>query len=185
MSSMISVEEALKRVLASAETPLGEERAALEAAYGRVLSRDLAALRTQPPFPNSAMDGYALRAADVAVVPATLNVIGESAAGRAFGGLLGPRQAVRIFTGAPMPEGADAIVIQENVKRDGDRIEVAAAVSAGDHLRPKGLDFKDGEALIPAGRRLSPRDVALAAAVYTALRMAGLARSDAPTAVAR
>ena len=91
-------------------------------------------------------------------------MIGESAAGRAFGGLLGPRQAVRICTGAPMPEGADAIVIQENVKRDGDRIEVAAAVSAGDHLRPKGLDFKDGEALIPAGRRLSPRDVALAAA---------------------
>jgi molybdopterin molybdotransferase len=164
MSGMITVEEALARVLASAESPLGEERAALDAACGRVLARGLAALRTQPPFPNSAMDGYALRAADAAALPATLTVIGESAAGRAFGGAVGPGQAVRIFTGAPMPEGADAIVIQESARRDGDRIEVMDAVSAGDNLRPAGLDFGDGEALIPAGRRLSPRDVALAAA---------------------
>src|SRR5208282_2100583 len=107
MSGMITVEEALKRVLASAETPLGEERAPLDAAYGRVLARDLVALRTQPPFPNSAMDGYALRAADASALPATLTVIGESAAGRAFSGAVGPGQAARIFTGAPMPEGAD------------------------------------------------------------------------------
>ena len=164
MSGMISVEEALERVLASAEAPLEEERVALAAAHGRVLARNLAALRTQPPFANSAMDGYALRAADASGPPSTLTVIGESAAGRAFGGVLGQGQAVRIFTGAPMPEGADAIVVQEDVRRDGDRIELSAAVPVGDNLRPAGLDFRAGEALIPAGRRLSPRDVALAAA---------------------
>ncbi len=164
MSGMISVEEALARVLASAETPLGEEPVGLAAAHNRVLARDLVGLRTQPPFPNSAMDGYALRAADASDLPATLTVIGESAAGRAFGGIVGPGQATRIFTGAPMPEGADAIVIQEDVLREGDRIHLKAAVSAGDNLRPAGLDFSEGELLIPAGRRLSPRDVALAAA---------------------
>jgi molybdopterin molybdotransferase len=164
MSGMITVEEALARVLASAATPLGEERVALEAAHGRVLARDLAALRTQPPFANSAMDGYALRAADAAQPTATLTVIGESAAGRAFGGGVGKGQAIRIFTGAPMPEGADAIVIQEDVRREGERIAIAAPVAPGDNLRVAGLDFRDGEALIPAGRRLTPRDVALAAA---------------------
>ncbi len=164
MSGLISVGEALERVLASVETPLGEERVMLDAAHGRVLARDLAALRTQPPFPNSAMDGYAVRAADTASVPATLAVIGESAAGRAFDGVVGPGEATRIFTGAPMPEGADAIVVQEDVRRDGDRIVVSAVAPVGDNLRPAGLDFCDGEALIPAGRRLTPRDVALAAA---------------------
>jgi molybdopterin molybdotransferase len=164
MSGMITVAEALKRVLASADTPLGEERVALDAAHGRVLARDVVALRTQPPFANSAMDGYALRAADASAFPAKLTVIGESAAGRAFGGVVGPGQATRIFTGAPMPEGADAIVVQEDVRREGDRIELAAAASMGDNLRPVGLDFSEGEALIRAGRRLSPRDMALAAA---------------------
>ncbi len=164
MSAMITVEEALKRVLASAEAPLDEEKVALEAAYGRVLARDLKALRTQPPFANSAMDGYAVRAADTANAPATLTVIGESAAGRAFGGALGPGEAVRIFTGAPMPEGADAIVIQEDVRREGERITLSGAVRAGDNLREAGMDFRAGEALIAAGRRLTPRDVALAAA---------------------
>ncbi len=164
MTGMMTVAEALERVLASAERPLEEERVALAGAHGRVLARDLVALRTQPPFPNSAMDGYALRAADASAPPSTLTVIGESAAGRAFGGAVGPRQAARIFTGAPMPDGADAIVVQEDVRRDGDRIEVAAAVPVGDNLRPAGLDFRAGEALVAAGRRLSPRDVALAAA---------------------
>ena len=163
-SPMITVGEALRRVLASAETPLGEEKVALEMAYGRVLARDLKALRTQPPFPNSAMDGYALRAADTASPPATLTVIGESAAGRAFAGALGPGEAARIFTGAPMPDGADAIVIQEDVEREGERIRLSAATPAGDNLRPAGMDFQAGEPLLPAGRRLTPRDVALAAA---------------------
>ena len=164
MNGMITVEEALARVLASAATPLDEEPVALEAAHGRVLARDLAALRTQPPFANSAMDGYALRAADAAQPTATLTVIGESAAGRAFGGVVGKGQAIRIFTGAPMPDGADAIIIQEDVRREGERIAIAAPVAPGDNLRVAGLDFRDGEALIPAGRRLTPRDVALAAA---------------------
>jgi molybdopterin molybdotransferase len=98
MSPMITVEEALKRVLASAEAPLDEENIALEAAYGRVLAHDLKALRTQPPFPNSAMDGYALRSADTAAAPVTLTLVGESAAGRAFEGV-GARQCPR----APTP----------------------------------------------------------------------------------
>jgi molybdopterin molybdotransferase len=161
---MISVEEALAHVLASAEAPLDEEKVALKSAYGRVLARDLKALRTQPPFSNSAMDGYALRAADTALSPTTLKVIGESAAGRAFPGAVGPGEAVRIFTGAPMPDGADAIVIQEDVRREGERIQLSAAALAGDNLRQAGMDFLSGEALIAAGRRLTPRDVALAAA---------------------
>ena len=132
MSAMISVEEALKRVLASAEAPLGEEKVALQAAYGRVLAYDLKALRTQPPFPNSAMDGYALRAGDAASAPATLTLVGESAAGRAFEGAVGSGEAVRIFTGAPMPEGGDAIVIQEDVRREGERITLTGAVRAGE-----------------------------------------------------
>jgi molybdopterin molybdotransferase len=161
---MITVEEALKRVLASAETPLDEEKVALAAAYGRVLARDLEVLRTQPPFMNSAMDGYAVRAADTANVSAEMTVIGESAAGRAFGGAVRPGEAVRIFTGAPMPEGADAIVIQEDVKREGERIRLSGTVHAGDNVREAGMDFRAGEALMAAGRRLTPRDVALAAA---------------------
>jgi molybdopterin molybdotransferase len=185
VSPMITVEEALARVLASAEAPLEEEKVALEAAYGRVLARDLDALRTQPPFPNSAMDGYAVRAADTASAPATLTVVGESAAGHAFQGALGLGEAVRIFTGAPMPDGADAIVIQEDVRREGERIRLSAAALAGDNLRPAGMDFHEGEALIAAGRRLTPRDVALAAAAnHTALavrrrvRVAILATGD-------
>jgi len=164
MNGMITVEEALSRVLASAAPPLGEEQVALEAAHGRTLSRDLAALRTQPPFANSAMDGYAVRAADTSKAPATLIVVGESAAGRAFSGIVGPGEAARIFTGAPVPDGADAIIVQENVRRDGNRIVLDSALPVGDNLRPAGLDFSIGEVLIPAGRRLTPRDVALAAA---------------------
>ncbi len=165
MNAMITVEEALARVLASAEAPLDEEKVAIAASYGRVLAHNLMALRTQPPFPNSAMDGYALRAADTAAAPLALTVIGESSAGRAFKGALGPGEAVRIFTGAPMPEGADAIVIQEDVQRDGERrIRLSAAAREGENLRAAGMDFHAGEALIAAGHRLSPRDVALAAA---------------------
>ena len=164
MNGMISVEEALARVLVSAAPPLDEERVALQAGFGRVLARDLVALRTQPPFPNSAMDGYAVRAADCASVPATLRVIGESSAGHAFDGVVGPGEASRIFTGAPMPRGTDAIVVQEDVRRENDLIILSAAAAHGDNLRPAGLDFFEGEALLQAGCRLTPRDVALAAA---------------------
>src|ERR1700722_11440168 len=111
--ALISVAEALSRVLAAADEPLSEEWVSLAQAFGRTLSRDLVAARTQPPFANSAMDGYALRASDVAEPPASLRLMGESAAGRPFAGAIDAGEAVRIFTGAPMPEGADTIVIQE------------------------------------------------------------------------
>jgi molybdopterin molybdotransferase len=184
MNDMITVEEALARVIASGAPPLEAETVTIESGYGRVLVRDLKALRTQPPFPNSAMDGYALRAADTTSAN-TLTVIGESAAGRAFEGSVGPGEAVRIFTGAPIPAGADSVVIQENVEREGQRIRLSGAAPLGDNLREAGMDFCEGESLIPAGRRLSPRDVALAAAAnHTALvvrrraRVAILATGD-------
>ncbi len=161
---LITVEEALHRVLASAAEPLAEEWVVLAVAAGRTLARDVLALRTQPPFANSAMDGFALRAADAAAPGATLRLVGESAAGRAFAGAVGPGETVRIFTGAPLPEGADAIAVQEETMRDGERVTFQTAVGAGDNVRYAGIDFADGEALLPAGRRLTPRDVALAAA---------------------
>jgi molybdopterin molybdotransferase len=164
VSGLIAVEEALKRVLASVEAPLGEERAPLGGALNRVLARDVVALRTQPPFANSAMDGYALKAADAASAGAVLRVIGESAAGRAFQGMVQSGETVRIFTGAPMPAGADSVAIQEDVTREGDAARLTASVAVGDNIRTQGIDFRDGEVLIPAGRRLRPRDVALAAA---------------------
>ena len=161
---LLSVEEALRRVLASAPAPLGEEWVALSEARGRTLARDVKALRTQPPFANSAMDGYALIAADAGTPGATLELIGESAAGRAFSGRVKSGETVRIFTGAPLPEGADAIAVQEEATRNGDCVTFAATVASGDNVRYVGIDFADGERLLRAGRRLAPRDVALAAA---------------------
>src|SRR5215217_5809932 len=104
--ALIPVAEALARILAGASRPVGTEQVALEDAAGRTLAADVASLRTQPPFTASAMDGYAVRLADTATVPATLDVIGASAAGRGFAGAVEPGQAVRIFTGAPIPAGA-------------------------------------------------------------------------------
>jgi molybdopterin molybdotransferase len=161
---LISVAEALSRVLASAREPLGEETVALRDAAGRTLAREVRALRTQPPFANSAMDGYALRSGDAAQTPARLAVIGDAAAGHAFQGRVGPGEAVRIFTGAPMPEGADAVAIQEQARRGGASVTLTESAATGDNVRPLGFDFVDGEALLSAGRRLTPRDVALAAA---------------------
>ncbi|WP_158814548.1 gephyrin-like molybdotransferase Glp [Methylocapsa sp. S129] len=161
---MISVAEALARVLASAPKPVTEESVSIEAALGRTLASDLHALRTQPPFANSAMDGYALRAADTAPSLARLRVIGESAAGRAFTGAVGAHEAVRIFTGAPMPQGADAVLIQENAAREGDLLVAKTRETSRHNVRDAGIDFVEGELLLPAGRRLSPRDLALAAA---------------------
>jgi len=161
---LISVAEALARVLASAREPLAEETVALGEALGRTLARELRSLRTQPPFANSAMDGYAVRAADTAVAPARLAVIGESAAGHAFSGRLAAGEAVRIFTGAPMPAGADAVAVQEEARREGAVVTLASAVSPGENVRTLGFDFAAGEVMLAAGRRLTPRDVALAAA---------------------
>ena len=162
--ALLPVSEAIARVLADV-APTPAETVAVDAAFGRVLAADLAATRTQPPFANSAMDGYAVRAADVASVPARLTVVGESAAGRRFDGAVATGSAVRIFTGAPMPEGADTIVIQEDVDRDGDVITVREGAPAGTYVRKEGLDFARGEVLLAAGRTLSAADAALAAAM--------------------
>jgi molybdopterin molybdotransferase len=162
--ALMPVAEALARVLAEAE-PLPAEPASLADAHGRVLAADVAALRTQPPADVSAMDGYAVRAQDVARVPAKLKVIGEVAAGHPFEGSVGAGEAARIFTGGVLPPGADTIVIQENATRDGDIVVVARSVGKGRHIRVEGLDFKRGSVLLAEGRRLSDRDLALAAAM--------------------
>jgi molybdopterin molybdotransferase len=162
--SLLSVEDATTQLLDGVEVPASES-AGLDAALGRVLAADLAATRTQPPFPASAMDGYAVRAGDAANEGARLTMIGTSRAGERFDGSLGPGQTVRIFTGAPVPDGADAILIQENATRDGDIVTVSTPVNEGLHVRPAGLDFKKGETLLEAGLVLGSRAIALAASM--------------------
>jgi molybdopterin molybdotransferase len=164
MASLLLVADALARVLDGVE-PLPRENAALIEAEGRVLATDVAALRTQPPADMSAMDGYAVRAADVAQVPAALKLIGEVAAGRPFSGEVRAGEAARIFTGGVVPPGADTIIIQENTETQGDRVTVKSPSAAGRHIRRSGLDFKQGQVLLSRGRRLSDRDVMLAAAM--------------------
>ena len=159
---MISVAEALARLF-DLVRPLESETVPLAQAAGRVLARPMVATRAQPPFAASAMDGYALRAADLAP-GARLRVIGEAPAGRAFAGTLGVGEAVRIFTGAPVPEGADCVAIQEEVAREGDLIAVTGPAAPGDNIRPAGGDFRPGDA-VAAPRRLGPYDLALAAAM--------------------
>ena len=156
----LSVDEALQNILKAAKGPLGVEPTPLALAFGRTLAEDLAARRTQPPKALSAMDGYALRAADA---PGPLKVIGESPAGRAFAGACGQGEAVRIFTGAPVPEGADMVLIQEEARREGDMVTATAPAAPGANIRLEGIDFREGAAILRAGRRLSPADVALAA----------------------
>jgi molybdopterin molybdotransferase len=158
------VAEALARVLADA-SPLAVEAAPLGDAHGRVLSADVKALRMQPPADVSAMDGYAVRAADVVRVPARLKLIGEVAAGHPFGGKVGAGEAARIFTGGVLPAGADTIVIQENTTREGNTVVVATSSGKGRHVRVAGLDFAVGTVLLATGRRLTDRDLALAAAM--------------------
>ena len=162
--SLLSVEDATAQLLDGVDALAGES-VGLDAALGRVLAVDLAATRTQPPFAASAMDGYAVRAADATVEGAGLTVIGTSRAGERFDGSLGAGQAVRIFTGAPVPDGADAILIQENATRQGDRVTVTVPVSEGLHVRPAGLDFREGERLLEAGLVLGSRAIALAASM--------------------
>ncbi len=161
---MISVEDALARLLAPLEK-LPAEQVSLAAAVGRVLAEDVAARRTQPPFAVSAMDGYAVRAADVARVPVELRIVADIPAGAGFGGVIGAGEAARIFTGAPLPEGADAIVIQEDTERRGDHVEIRERAGKGRYVRPAGLDFTEGDVLLHAGTRLSPRHIGLAAAM--------------------
>jgi molybdopterin molybdotransferase len=160
--ALMPVADALAAVLAGSQA-LPEEMVALDAAHHRVLARDVAALRTQPPLAMSAMDGYAVRAADASHVAARLKVIGEVAAGRPFDVALRAGEAVRIFTGGVVPQGADAVVIQEDTVRDGDSIDITEAAVAGRHIRPAGVDFREGDVLLHAGRRLTDRDLSLAA----------------------
>ncbi len=160
--ALISVAQALEQVLAHA-SPLPPVETPLTEADGRVLAFDLKALRTQPPADVSAMDGYAVRAADVANAPVRLKIIGEVAAGRPFTATVGPGQAARIFTGGFMPAGADTVVIQEVTTRDGDSVEVRKSTTKGRNVRPKGLDFRSGEVLFAKGHRFAARDLALAA----------------------
>jgi molybdopterin molybdotransferase len=161
---MIPVEDALARIL-GAVAPLGAETVSIGQAFGRVLAEALTARVTQPPSDVSAMDGYAARAADVAAVPATLRLVGEAPAGGAYGKAIQPGECVRIFTGAPVPQGADTIVLQENVTADGPAITVGVSAPAGKHIRRAGLDFTAGAIGLPAGRVLTARDVGLAAAM--------------------
>jgi len=160
----LSVEDALAQVLAGINALPGELVGLLDAP-GRVLADDVAARLTQPPFDASAMDGYAVRRADVAQLPANLRVIGEAAAGHQFNGDVGAGEAVRIFTGAPVPEGADAIVIQENVETCGDTIRIFDGRPDPAHIRRRGGDFSAGDIRLRAGKRLNARDIVLAAAM--------------------
>ena len=160
---MIGVEDAQALCLDLVTPTAAFEDVALEHAFGRVLRREERAARSQPPFASSAMDGYAMRDAEVAI-GARFTVVGESAAGHGWDGTLAPGQAVRIFTGAPVPDGADHVVIQEDVARDGDTITVQPNLGQGPNIRPAGADFPQGFALA-APRRLSASDLALLASM--------------------
>lgn len=162
--ALLPVKDALARLLSNAQT-LGAETVEIGNCADRILAEPVAALRTQPPFPASAMDGYAVRAADVQQVPARLAVIGEAPAGHGFTGKVKAGEAVRIFTGAPVPEGADAILIQENAEIvETGQILAHSTVAAGRYVRQAGLDFKAGETLLEAGRCLDAAALSLAAA---------------------
>ncbi len=162
--ALLPVDEARARVIA-AFSALPAEQVSVADALGRVLAEDVRARVTQPPVAVSAMDGYAVRAADVTAPPATLTVIGEAPAGGACERAVGAGQAVRIFTGGPLPDGADAIVIQEDTEAGDGVVTVKTAVAEGNHVRPAGLDFTAGEVGLAAGRRVTARDVGLAAAM--------------------
>ena len=159
---LLPVADALARILRLV-SPMGTEDVPLAQATGRVLRVDAVAARSQPPFTASAMDGYAVRAGD-AVAGAKLTLIGTAAAGDGFDGKIGPGQTVRIFTGAPVPEGADGILIQENAKADGDTVEVRESVDPWAYIRPEAMDFAEGFCLA-APRRLTGRECALIAAM--------------------
>ncbi|MCW3473736.1 molybdopterin molybdotransferase MoeA [Limobrevibacterium gyesilva] len=180
---MISVEQARERILAGLR-PTAAEIVPLASAWGRVCAAAMASRLTQPPRDVSAMDGYALRAAD-GTLGARLRVAGSAPAGHPWDGTLGAGEALRIFTGSIIPDGADAILLQEDATRDGDGVTVNEAVTAGRHIRRAGQDFATGDVLVPAGKRLGARDIGLIAAgnhpwvaVHRQPRVAILATGD-------
>ncbi len=161
--ALLPVEEALTRILDGVK-PLATETIKLSQALGRVLAKSISAKRDQPPFAASAMDGYAVRFADIAELPATLKLAGTSAAGHAYRGTLKPGEAIRILTGAPLPKAADTIVIQENTTRHARSILVINPTPLAKNIRKRGLDFAKGDLLVAKGRQLSTRDIGLLAA---------------------
>ncbi|HZG30191.1 MAG TPA: gephyrin-like molybdotransferase Glp [Ensifer sp.] len=163
--TLLPVESALSRLLALAQPIEDIETLPLDACSGRVLAFDLAARLTQPPFDSSAMDGYAIRAAD-AHARARLTLIGESAAGHAFEGSVGPGQTVRIFTGAPVPDGADTVLLQEDaIRHDDGTIGMSFFPEVRRHIRPRGQDFREGETILGAGAIMTPSRLMVAAAM--------------------
>ncbi|TCQ09709.1 molybdopterin molybdochelatase [Rhizobium sp. PP-F2F-G36] len=184
--SLLPVEDALARLLAAARPVTETEVVAIGDAQGRVLARDLVSRLTHPPFDSSAMDGYALRAEDIAEIGAIVTVIGESAAGSRFTGTVLPGQAVRIFTGAPVPEGADTVLIQEDAERlDGHRVQTRFVPAKGRHIRPRGQDFHEGDVVLHAGDQLDSGRLTVAAGmnhgsldVFRRVRVAILATGD-------
>ncbi|XOK12914.1 gephyrin-like molybdotransferase Glp [Agrobacterium tumefaciens] len=186
MKPLLPVDEAITRLLEAAVPVTESETLPLAECDGRVLSADLTARLTQPPFDASAMDGYALRSADALCIGSVLTVIGQAAAGHAFTGTVGEGQAVRIFTGAPVPQGTDTVLIQEDAEvLESGKIRTAFDVTAGRHIRPRGQDFTEGETALKAGRELGFTDLTLAAAmnhaaltVYRKPRIAILATGD-------
>lgn len=165
--ALLPVEDARDRILKGVK-PLQPEAVALDKALGRVLAKPLKAMRDQPPFDGSAMDGYAVISADLAGTPVTLKLAGTSAAGHGFKGKVTKGQCVRIFTGAPMPKGADAVLIQENAEAEGRMVKALQPVKPQQNVRAAGLDFRRGDGLLPAGLRLNARDIGLAAAANAA-----------------
>ncbi len=161
---MLAVEEARQRILA-AFSPLEAEQVSLTDSLGRVLAAHVRSRRTQPPTAVSAMDGYAVRAADVAAPPTTLDIVGHAPAGGEHDGAIGPGQCVRIFTGGPVPAGADAIVIQEDTDADDGRVTVKVSVPEAHYIRPACLDYSEGETGLESGRVITARDVGFAAAM--------------------
>ena len=160
--SLLPVDDALKAILAHVPS-VQVESVALSEAIGRVLAAPLVAQHDQPPFDASAMDGYAMRAADVAD-DVWLEVIGTSQAGAGFSGTVGAKQAVRIFTGAPVPPGADTVIMQEEAVREGDRVRFTTSARLGHSVRPKSNDFATGQVLLSVGTRLTPMQIAVSAA---------------------
>lgn len=180
---MISVEEARARILAEM-TPVPAEMIGLAEASGRTLAAPVLARRTQPPADVSAMDGYAVRADD-ALEGALLRIVGHAPAGRPFAGRVGPGEAVRLFTGSIVPEGADTILLQENAESREDTVFVREPAGPSRHIRRAGQDFTVRDAVLPAGRMLTPRDIGLAAAadypwlkVHRRVRIAILSTGD-------
>jgi molybdopterin molybdotransferase len=161
--ALLPVDHALARILAGAR-PVSHKDVPLAQALGRVLAKPVVAKRDQPPFPSSAMDGYALRHEDLAKGTVAFALVGTSAAGHGFAGAVKTGQAVRISTGAPLPEGADTVVIQENCTVDGASLVVRQSPPPGKNIRRRGLDFVRGDLLLDANVRLRPRDLGLAAA---------------------